>query len=139
LAAVALVAGVAGANLHDAAQANHRYDRARVSLSTIRRHTAVVSLELAQARSDVGLLTRQVAGEQTALSQDVSTLEGARVLLHAAEAHASKQATLAGSLHTCLGGVERALNALAVANLPSAIAALDEVSQSCSAAVAAGG
>jgi hypothetical protein len=136
---MALVASASGYLLHDAVQTNHRYDQARASLSTTRHQSAVTSLQLAQARTDLGLITRQVGSDTTALSQDASALEGARTALRAAEAHASQQATLLDSLHTCLGGVEQALNALAVANQPSAIAALDAVSQSCSAAVAASG
>jgi hypothetical protein len=106
LASVALVAGAAGYLLHDAAQANHRYNGARASLSITRHHTAVVSLELAQARTDLGLLARQVGSDTTALSQDAAALQGARAALHAAEAHVSLQTTLLSSLHTCLGGVE---------------------------------
>jgi hypothetical protein len=139
LALVALVAAAAGYLLHDAAQANHRYDWARVSLSTTRRHAAAVSQELAQARTELGLLTRRVGSDATALSQDASALQGARAALDAAQAHASQQATLLSSLHTCLGGVEQALNALAVANQPRAMLALNSVAQSCSAAVAASG
>jgi hypothetical protein len=136
---LALVASAFGYLVDDAVQANHRYDRARVSLATTRHHTAVVSFELAQARADLALLTRQVGNDTTALAQDTSALQGARAALSAAETHVSEQATLATSLNTCLGGVEQALNALAVANQPSAITSLDAVSQSCSAAVAASG
>jgi hypothetical protein len=139
LACLVLVGSALGYLLHDAVQANHRYDRARVSLATTRHHTAVVSFELAQARTDLALLTRQVGNDTTALAQDTSALQGARAALSAAETHVSAQATLLASLHKCLGGVERALNALAVANQPRAIAALDAVAPSCSAAVAASG
>jgi hypothetical protein len=139
LASVALVAAAAGYLLHDAALANHRYDRALASLSTTRRHTATVSRQLAQARADLALVTPQVASDTKALTEDTSALQGARAALNAAQGHASQQKTLLSSLHTCLGGVERALNALAVANQPRAIAALDAVSQSCSAAVGASG
>jgi hypothetical protein len=139
LASVVLVAAATGYLLHDAAQADHRYDRARTDLSSTRRHTAAISQELTQARTDLGLLSRRVGSDTTALAQDTAALQGARAALDAAQAHASQQVTLLSSLHTCLGGVEQALNALAVANQPSAIAALDAVAQSCSAAVAASG
>jgi hypothetical protein len=139
LASVALVAAAAGYLLHDAAQANHRDDRALTSLSTTRRHTADVSQKLAQARADLVLLTRRVGSDTTALSQDTAALQGARAALNAAQAHASQQVTLLSSLHTCLGGVEQALNALAVENQTSAIAALHTVAQTCTAAVAASG
>ena len=136
---LALVGSTLGYLVDDAVQANHRYDRARVSLATARHHTAVVSLDLAQASADLALLTRQVGNDTTALAQDTSALQGARAALSSAETHVSQQATLLASLNTCLGGVEQALNALAVANQPSAIAALNGVSQSCSAAEAASG
>jgi hypothetical protein len=138
-ACVALVGGALGYLLHDAVQANHRYDRARHSLGITRRNTAFVSLELAKARTDLNLLTRQVGNDTTALSQDTSTLQGARTALSAAQNHVSQQSTLIVSLDTCLGGVEQALNALSVGSQASAIAALHAVSQSCAAAVAASG
>ncbi len=138
-ACAALVGCAVGYLLHDAVQANHRYDRARASLSTTRHHTTIVSRELDAARADLELLTHQVGSDTAALSQDTSALQGAQGALTAAEAHESQQATLLSSLNTCLGGVEQALNALAVGNQPSAIAALHGVSQSCSAAVAASG
>ncbi len=138
-ACVALVGSALGYLLEGAAQANHAYDRARASLFTTRHHTTVVSHELAQARTDLALLTRQVGNDTTALSQDTSALQGARAALSAAENHVSQQATLLTSLNTCLGGVEQALNALSVGNQSSAVAALNGVSQSCSAAEAASG
>jgi chromosome segregation ATPase len=136
---VALVGSALGYLLEDAAHANHAYDRARASLSTTRHHTTVVSRELAESRTDLALLTRQVGNDTTALSQDTSALQGARAALSSAESQVSQQATLLTSLNTCLGGVEQALNALSVGSQPSAVAALDSVSQSCSAAVAASG
>lgn len=139
LACVLLVGAALSYLLYDAVQANHRYDRARASLHITRRDTAFVSFELAKARTDLSLLSRQVGNDTTALSQDASALQGAQTALSAAQAHVSQQSTLITSLNTCLGGVEQALNALSVGNQVSAIVALHGVSQSCSAAVAASG
>jgi hypothetical protein len=139
VACVAVVGSALGYLLNDAVHANHAYDRARASLSTTRHHTTVVSHELAKARTDLDLLTQQVGNDTTALSQDTSALQGARSALSAAQNNVSQQATLLTSLNTCLGGVEQALNALAVGDQPGAVAALHAVSQSCSAAVAASG
>jgi hypothetical protein len=137
--AVALVAAAAGALLFDASRANDRYDRARHVLAVTRSSTDVVTRDLGVARTDLHLVRQQVGNDTTALSQDTSQLEGARAALSAAQAHVFDQASLLNSLHTCLGGVEQALNALAV-GLPSKAAdALKWVATPCSDAVKAGG
>jgi hypothetical protein len=51
----------------------------------------------------------------------------------------SEQASLLNSLHECLGGVEQALNALAVGDQSKAADALKWVAAPCSAAVNASG
>lgn len=139
VAGVALVAACLGYLLTDAAQANHRYDRALHSLGSTRATTRVVALDLAKARFDLRLVTQQVGNDTTALSQDTSQLEGAESALNAAQAHVAQQASLLTALHTCLGGVEQALNALAVGSQGKAAASLNAVSASCSAAVNASG
>jgi hypothetical protein len=142
---VALVAGIAvaaaclGYLLTDASQANERYDRALHALGTTRATTGVVALDLAKARFDLRLVTQQAGNDATALNQDTSQLEGAQSALSAAEAHVAQQASLLTALHTCLGGVEQALNALAVGSQGKAAASLSAVSASCSAAVNASG
>jgi hypothetical protein len=59
--------------------------------------------------------------------------------LRAAQTHVFDQASLLNSLHTCLGGVEQALNALAVGITSKASDALKWVATPCSNAVNAGG
>ena len=81
----------------------------------------------------------QVGNDTTALNQDAAQLLGAQTSLAAAQAHVTQQASLIGSLKTCLGGVEQALNALAVENQPQAIAALNSVSSQCTTAEASSG
>ena len=80
-----------------------------------------------------------MGSDSTALSQDTSQLLGAQTSLAAAKAHVTQQALLIGSLKTCLAGVEQALNELAVGKQSGAIAALNSVSASCSAAEASSG
>jgi hypothetical protein len=132
--------GVAlGGLLFDAAQADHRYDHARQLLAETRDSTAVVARELGAARLDLRLVTQRVGTDSTALTQDTSQLEGARAALSAAQAHVFEQASLLNSLHACLAGVERALNALAVGYQAKAADALQWVATPCSTAVDASG
>ena len=123
----------------DQLQARDQYAQARTALGVTERQTHTVSAELDDIRRDLSILETQVGSDTTALSQDTAQLLGVRTSLAAAQSHVSQQASLISSLHTCLGGVERALNALAVKNQPDAIAALNAVSASCTAAEAASG
>jgi hypothetical protein len=139
VAGVAVIAACLGYLLTDATQANDRYDRALGTLGTTRATTRVVALDLAKARFDLRLVTQQAGNDTTALSQDTSQLQGAQSALSAAQAHVAQQASLLTALHTCLGGVEQALNALAVGSQGKAAASLYAVSASCSTAVNASG
>ncbi len=139
VASIALLGLVVGCLLFDAAQANHRYDHARHVLAVTRGTTGVVARDLAVARTDLHLVTQQVGNDTTALAQDTSQLEGARSALSSAQAHVFEQASLLNSLHQCLGGVEQALNALAVGNQSKAADSLKWVTAPCSAAVNASG
>jgi hypothetical protein len=139
VASLALIGVALGAVLFDAAQADHRYDRARHLLAVTSGTTSVVARELAAARLDLHLVTQQVGTASTALTQDTSQLEGARAALSAAQAHVFEQASLLGSLHRCLAGVEQALNALALGNQSKAADALKWVAAPCSTAVNASG
>ena len=94
---------------------------------------------VAAARVALHLVTHQVGSDTTTLAQDTSQLEGARSALSAAQAHVFEQASLLNSLRTCLGGVEQALNALAVGHQSKAAEALKWVASPCSAAVNASG
>lgn len=139
LACTALLGAAVGYLLFDATQANHQYDRARLTLGVTRATTGVVSQDLAEARGDLRLVTQQVGDDTTTLAQDTSELEGTRSALSAAQVHVIAQAALLNSLHACLGGVEQALNALAVGSQARAVDALHSVSASCAAAVNASG
>jgi hypothetical protein len=139
IASVVLLGAALGYLLSDASDANHLYDHARRVLGTTRATTTVVSRDLTAARIDLHLVTQQVGDDTTALSQDTSQLEGAKSALQAAQAHVFEQASLLNSLHTCLAGVEQALNALAVGSQSKAADALKWVQTPCSTAVSASG
>jgi hypothetical protein len=139
VASVALLGAALGYLLSDASDANHRYDHSRHLLGGTRAATTVVSRDLSAARFDLRLVTQQVGDDTTALAQDTSQLQGAQSALSAAQAHVYEQASLLNSLHTCLAGVEQALNALAVGSQSKAADALKWVATPCSSAVNASG
>jgi hypothetical protein len=81
----------------------------------------------------------QVTVDSKALAQDTTQLQGVKQALVKAQVDVTSQTSTIGDLHTCLGGVEQALNALAVADQNHAIAALNAVSANCAKAVASDG
>jgi hypothetical protein len=136
ITAVSVVTGVLVA---DQVGQRQQFDRTRDSLQLTRQHAARVSVQLSNLRRQLELVSTQVGSDTTAVAQDTSQLRGAQSALAAAESHVNQQASLIGSLKTCLGGVERALNALAVGKINRAASALDAVSSSCATASAASG
>lgn len=138
-AAGALLAAALGSLVADQVRADGRLDRAKSSLGVTEQRTHAVSGRLAELRGDLSALKTQVGNDATALSQDSSQLLGAQTSLSAAQAHVTQQASLISSLQTCLVGVEQALNALSVGSQPRAIAALNSVSSSCTAAETSSG
>jgi hypothetical protein len=136
---VTSVVVVVGLLVADQIDQRQQFDRTQASLHLTRQHVASVSEQLSAVRRQLKLVSTQVGNDTTAAAQDASQLEGARSALAAAEAHVTQQVSLISSLQTCLGGVERALNALAVGKIGRAASALDRVSSSCSAAATASG
>jgi septal ring factor EnvC (AmiA/AmiB activator) len=139
LAVAALLAAALGYLVDDQVRAHDQLDRARSSLGVTQHRTKTTSAELADLRRDLDLLAKQVGSDATALNQDGSQLKGAQAALAAAQANVSQQDTRITSLRTCLGGVERALNALSVGKQGRAVAALESVAASCSSAAAFSG
>ena len=115
------------------------YDRAHSALEATGRKTTSVSATLAQLRAALALLSARVASDNAADTQDTNQLKAARAALASLQAHVTEQTALIGSLQTCLGGVERALNALSVGRTDHPIAALQAVASSCKTAEAADG
>jgi hypothetical protein len=134
-----LFAAALGYLIVDQVQTRDQSARAQTALGATRERTHTVSTELRAVRRDLALLKTQVGNQSTALSQDASQLLGLQTSLAEAETHITQQASLIGSLQTCLGGVEQALNALAVGSVPAAVGALNAVATSCTAAESASG
>lgn len=130
----ALFATALGLLIADQVAQRHLGDRAQHSLGITRRRAHTVSAHLDVLQRDLRVLRTQVGSDTTALNQDSSQLLGAQTSLSAAQAHVTQQASLINSLQTCLIGVEQALNELAVGKQSTAIAALNSVSSSCTAA-----
>jgi hypothetical protein len=139
LSAGALVVAALGNLAADQVQARAEDGRAHSSLGVTQRRTHTVSAQLQGLRRDLSVLKTQVGSDTTALNQDSSQLLGAQTSLSAAQAHVTQQASLITSLQSCLVGVERALNELATGQQADAIAALNAVSASCSAAEVSSG
>lgn len=111
------------------------FDLTHHSLDTAESQTRTVLSGLAAVRRDLTAVTAQVTSDSVALTQDRSQLQGAEKALINAQQSVSQQTSTISDLHACLGGVEQALNALAVSDLSRAIAALNAVSLNCANAV----
>ncbi len=120
-------------------QANTQFDQTHTSLDSTRHHIDTVLSDLSTVRHELAVVDSQVAAATKALAQDTTQLQGVKHALISAQVDVTSQSSTIGDLHTCLGGVEQALNALAVADQNHAIAALDAVQASCAKAVATDG
>jgi small-conductance mechanosensitive channel len=134
LVAAALFASALGYLIDDQISEHERFDRAHASLLITRHRTATVVRNLALLRHEVAVLMTQVASGTTTLSQDAAQLKSAQTALAVLQADVSQQSTRIRALHTCLGGVQQALNALAINNQATAVSELNSVSSSCAAA-----
>jgi septal ring factor EnvC (AmiA/AmiB activator) len=135
----ALLAALLGYMTGNERQANTQFDQTHQSLDTTRHQIHAALASLATVRHELTLVNGQVADASTALTQDASELKEAQTALANAQVNVVDQTSMISDLQTCLGGVEQALNALAVADQPRAISALTSVSSSCSGAVASNG
>ncbi len=136
LAFVVLAAAV-GIATGNEVQANTRFDRAHRTLDGVRSRTVAVDRDLVTARADLTTLDGQVTQDSAVLATDTSRLDTALVALTESREDDANQTTAITNLQTCLGGVEKALNALSVGDQPSAVAALEAVATPCSSAVTA--
>ena len=139
IAAGVLLATALGYLISDQVHVRDQYDRAQAALGVTRERTQTAVAQLDEVRRDLSILETREGSDSTALSQDTSQLLGAQTSLASAKAHVTQQAQLISSLKTCLTGVQQALNEVAVGKQPGAIAALNSVSTSCSAAEASSG
>lgn len=132
-----LLASILGYLLDDQVVEHEHFDHASVALRSTRHRTAEVSRDLAELRHDITVLTAQVGRDSASWNQDEGQLKAAAAALAVTQADVSQQSSRVGPLHSCLGGVQQALNALAINNQMSAVAELNSVESSC--AVASGG
>jgi len=135
----AIFAGALGYVTGNEVQANTQFDQTHRLLETTRLRIAVVAHDLAVVRHDLEIVNGQVAVDSTTLANDTTKLDGARTALADAQATVLQQTSSTVRLHTCLGGVQRALNALALGDPNRAVSALTAVAGSCQSAVSAGG
>jgi hypothetical protein len=134
LVATALFASALGYLIDDQISEHERFDRAHTSLLITRHRTTNVVRNLAVLRHEVAVLMTQVASGTTTWSQDTAQLKSAQSALASIQADVSQQSTRIGALHTCLGGVQQALNALAINHQATAVSELNSVASSCAAA-----
>jgi hypothetical protein len=115
-------------------QANTQSDQSHQALSSTRHQIGVATRDLTEVRRNLATVDGQVTVDAATLSGDASNLAGAKSALVAAQADVARQASTEIALHGCLGGIEQALNALALGDQTRAINALTAVSASCKAA-----
>ena len=137
--ALAVLAATFGYLAGNEVQANTQFDQAHRSLDVTRGHIHSVLSQLTTVKRELAIVNNQVTAASTALAQDTSQLQGVKKALINAQTNVTNQTSTIGDLQTCLGGVEQALNALAVGDQGPAIAALNAVSTSCARAVASNG
>jgi len=134
IVAGALFASTLGYLIDDQVAEREHFDQTRTSLGITRHRTADVAHDLAVLRHDVGVLMGQVESATAAWTQDTTEAKAAQSALAVVRDDVSQQSSRIESLHTCLGGVQQALNALAIDNQATAISELNSVASSCSAA-----
>jgi hypothetical protein len=134
IALSALFLSALGGLIDDQVHAHEHTDQARAALGVTRHKTAEVKHQLAKLRHEVEVLAARVGSDTTALNQDAAQLKAAQSELAATQVDVTQQTSRIAALHTCLGGVEQSLNALAVGSQANAISALSSVATSCSTA-----
>ena len=134
IVAGALFASTLGYLIGDQVSEHEHFDRTRTSLGITRHRTAGVVQDLALLRHDVAVLLAQVQNATTSLNQDTAEVKAAQSALAVVQGDVSQQSSRIGSLHACLGGVQQALNALAIDDQATAVSELNAVASSCSAA-----
>ena len=138
-AVLAACVGVSVQATTDEISANARTDQAHRALDATRDHLGLVLAGLAAVRADRRTVDGQVGLEAATLAQDTTQLQGVETALASARTGVADQTSAVHDLQTCLGGVEQGLNALSVGDRVHALDALDAVSATCTAAIAANG
>ncbi len=132
--ASALFLSVLGWLIADQVQAHEQTTQAHAAFTRTEHTVRSVSRTLRELRHDVEVLATQVGNDHTAFEQDASQLKAAQSELAATQVDVTEQSARITALHTCLGGVEQALNALAVGSRANAISELTSVATACTTA-----
>jgi hypothetical protein len=136
---LAVLATALGYTTGNERQANTEFDQTHYTLNVTTHRIDIALADLRTVRHEFDTVNGQVSADYTALTEDTAQLKGVQKALASAQATVTDQTSTIGDLKACLGGVEQALNALAVADQGNAIGALDAVSTSCANAVASDG
>jgi len=131
IAGLALLGTAVGIVAHDEVRTNTQFDQTHRSLDISQGHLRTTLADLATVRQELDQVDVQLFLTDKALAQDAANLQSAQATLASARSDVSHQTTVITDLQTCLGGVQQALNALAVADQTRAISALNSVSASC--------
>ena len=132
--ALALFGSALGYLTSDRVSENEHFDRLHSALVTTRHSTAEVASDLADLRRDVAVLRVQVGSATTTWTQDTAQVKAAQFSLAVVQDDVSQRGSRIGALQTCLGGVQQALNALAINDQTTAVSELNSVAPSCAAA-----
>jgi hypothetical protein len=134
LFAFSLVALVLGFLIHDQIGEHQRYARLDAAFGITRHRSDHEADDLAELSHDVTRLDANLKTDSATWQQDEAQLKAAAAALAVSQADVSQQRSRITALHACLGGVQQALNALAVNNQSGAFADLNSVGSSCAAA-----
>jgi hypothetical protein len=138
-AAFALFAATAGFLVGGEVQAKTQFALAHASIESTRHRIDAVLGDLASVRGSLHAVNGEVDANAAALASDTAELRSVQGALAQAQANVSAQGSNITALNTCLGGVEKAMNALSVGDQASAIAALNATSASCQSYAVSGG
>lgn len=112
-----------------------QFHRAQLALHSTDAETAQVSRTLGELRHVVVTLKAQVRAGKTSLHQDQVQLKAVDAALQFTQAALSGQSNRIAAFPTCLGGVQQALNALAINDQAVATFDLAAVQSSCTTAL----
>jgi uncharacterized protein YlxW (UPF0749 family) len=130
----AILAALFGSLVDDHISEDQQFNRLHTTLETTHNRANDEATELSDLRHAVTALRSEVGTDTATWSQDTAELKSAYAAFVITQSDISQQSSRIDALHTCLGGVQRALNALATSDQASAVSALDSVSSSCSTA-----
>ena len=138
-------AGLLGTGVVSDVHVRSELRQAQTSLKATRSHLTLTLRSLLSAESTLAKTTSQRNVLQTQLTTTSQELTAAQASLSATQAGLSdankslaSQGVDISKLNTCLGGVERALNQIAVGDSSGAVASISGVSSSCQALQAQG-